>query len=113
VLARRVVTAGSAVLTVVSLILLLVWDAAPRLFPADAHLVLGATPLALIAATYLVHQLLLARVPPGRLVRAVLLAAAFLCWAANQAMGDAPLATLMNDLAIALFVVDVLLTMVA
>jgi hypothetical protein len=108
---RRALPVGLGVLTLVSLALLLVWDAVPQAFPSDAHLALGAAPLALVAATYLAYQALVARARPPAMFRAVLLALAFLFWAANQALGEAPLATLMNDLAIALFVIDVLLTM--
>jgi hypothetical protein len=42
-------------------------------------------------------------------LKATVLAAAFLLWAANQFWPQAPSATLWNDLAIALFVVDVFL----
>ncbi|HLG71339.1 MAG TPA: hypothetical protein VK009_13010 [Chloroflexota bacterium] len=94
-----------------SVVLLLVWDLTPESFPDSAHLVFGAIPLALIAASYLIYQ---AHVRPSRahLVRAIILALAFLCWAENQLLGDGRLSTLFNDLAIGLFVFDVFLTMV-
>jgi hypothetical protein len=44
-------------------------------------------------------------------VKALLLAIAFLFWAANQLWPDLPQATLFNDIAIALFVLDVFLVM--
>jgi hypothetical protein len=44
-------------------------------------------------------------------VKTIILASAFLFWAANQAWPMLHQATLFNDLAIALFVVDVLLSM--
>ena len=90
---------------------LLVWDGGPPLFPPRAHDVLGALPLALIAAAYMAHE---ACRRPSRyeLVRATLLAGAFLFWAANQYWPDIPEATLFNDLAVVLFVLDVLLTMI-
>jgi len=93
-----------------SAILLLGWDVAPERFPASAHLVLGAIPLALIAASYLAYQ---AHARPSRagLLRAIVLAAAFLCWAENQLLGEGRLSTLFNDLAIGLFVLDVFLTL--
>jgi hypothetical protein len=51
--------------------------------------------------------------PPWReLVKVILLAAAFAFWAANQLWPNSPLATLWNDIAIALFVLDVLLAIV-
>lgn len=45
-------------------------------------------------------------------MKAVLLSVAFLFWAANQLWPDTPQATLFNDLAIALFVLDVFLTII-
>jgi len=98
-------------LTLVSVIVLLVWDATPASFPASAHLVLGAVPLALIAVSYLLYQVH-ARPPRAHVLRAVSLALAFLCWAENQLLGDGRLATLFNDLAIGLFVFDIILTMI-
>ncbi len=43
------------------------------------------------------------------LAKAILLAAAFLFWAANQFWPNLPQATLFNDIAIGLFVFDVFL----
>ena len=99
------------VVTMASVVLLLVWDLKPESFPDSAHLVLGAIPLALIAVSYLLYQ---AHTRPSQahLLRAIILALAFLCWAENQWLGDGRLATLFNDLAIGLFVFDVFLTMI-
>jgi hypothetical protein len=90
---------------------LVAWDAFPRLFPARAHDVLAAFPLAMIALAYLVYQ---AAHRPARLeaVKAILLAAAFLFWAANQLWPGSRQATLFNDVAIALFVLDVFLVLI-
>jgi uncharacterized membrane protein YbaN (DUF454 family) len=89
---------------------LFAWDAFPRLFPARAHDVLAAFPLATIALAYLVYQ---AAHRPARMeaVKAILLAVAFFFWAANQLWPDLRQATLFNDIAIALFVLDVFLVM--
>lgn len=89
---------------------LLSWDAFPRLFPASAHEFLAAFPLATIAFAYFTFQ---AARRPGRMefLKALLLAIAFLFWAANQLWPDLPQATLFNDIAIALFVLDVFLVM--
>ena len=95
-----------AVLTLVTVMVLLVWDAVPGLFPAKAHDWLGALPLALIAVAYLVYQTI-RRPGPQELFKAALLAIAFLLWAANQLWPTSPRANLYNDLAIALFVLDV------
>lgn len=92
--------------TLVSVVVLLVWDALPALFPADAHHVLGALPLALIALAYLAYQSI-RRPGPAELFKALLLALAFLFWAANQFWSEARCAMLLNDLAVALFVLDV------
>ena len=105
------IAVGIGTLTMASVIVLLMWDGIPERFPASAHLVLGAVPLALIAVAYLVYQVHI-RASRARLVRAVILAFAFMCWAENQLLGDGRLATLFNDLAIGLFVFDVFLTMV-
>jgi hypothetical protein len=108
---RRSLPVVLGVLTLASVVVLLVWDAAPGLFPARAHDVLGAFPLAMIAVAYLAYQ---AAHRPARLevVKAVLLAVAFLFWAANQLWPDIPQSTLCNDIAIALFVLDIFLVMI-
>jgi hypothetical protein len=107
---RRVPTVLGAT-TLASVAVLLVWDLYPALFPPRAHDVLGALPLALIALAYLVYQTVRR---PGRreLVKAALLAIAFLFWAANQLGPGLPQATLFNDIAIALFVLDVFLVVI-
>jgi hypothetical protein len=94
-----------------SVVVLLVWDALPKLFPARAHDILGALPLALVAIAYLVYQTV-RRPGAAELFKSILLAIAFLLWAANQLWPDAAQATLYNDLAIGLFVLDVFLVMV-
>ena len=67
--------------------------------------------MALIAITYLLYQA--AKRPIAvEFVKAALLAAAFLLWAANQFWPQARPATLLNDLAIALFVLDIVLVVV-
>ena len=107
----KTISVSLAVLTLMSVGLLLVWDAAPRLFPTRAHGFLGALPLALIATTYLVYQAV-QKPRTSELLKAVLLAAAFLFWAANQFWPDSQQATLLNDFAIALFVLDVFLVVI-
>ena len=82
-----------------------------RLFPARAHDILAAFPLAMIALAYIVYQC--ARRPARmELIKAIMLAVAFLFWAANQLLPTMRLATLFNDIAIALFVLDMFLVMV-
>lgn len=108
---HRALAVGLAVLTLASVGVLLLWDIAPGLFPIRAHDFLGAVPLALIAVAYLAYQV--AHRPPLRdLVKAILLAIAFLFWAANQLWPESTHATLYNDIAIALFVFDVFLVII-
>ena len=96
------------VLTLASVGVLLVWDVLPGLFPAGAHEFLAAFPLAMIACACLVYEAV-RRPARSELVKAILLACAFLFWAANQLWPASHQATLFNDIAIALFVFDVFL----
>ena len=90
---------------------LFAWDVKPGLFPAQSHDLLAAFPLVMVAFAYLVYQS--AHRPPfPEFAKACLLAAAFLCWAANQYWPTLRNATLLNDIAIALFVLDVFLVMI-
>lgn len=98
------------VLTLVCVGALLVQDAFPRLQRAMRQSVLEAVALAAIAVAYLVYQAL-HRPRLAEWIKAVLLSAAFLFWAANQVCPDQAEATLFNDLAIGLFVLDVVLVM--
>ena len=109
--AHRAAPVALGILTLLSVLALLVWDASPRLFPPNAHNLLGALPLALIAVAYLVYQSI-RRPGAAELFKATLLAAAFLLWAANQYWSQAACATLLNDLAIALFVLDVFFVLI-
>ena len=90
--------------------LLFAWDTVPGFFPLRAHDILGAFPLAMIAVAYLVYQVA-HRPAPLELFKAIMLAVAFLFWAANQLWPDLPQAMLFNDIAIGLFVLDVFLVM--
>jgi uncharacterized membrane protein len=109
--AHRALPVILATVTLVSVGVLLVWDASPRLFPAGAHDVLAAFPLAMIALAYLLYQTA-HRPAPLEFLKAVMLALAFLFWAANQLWPNLPQATLFNDFAIALFVLDLFLVMI-
>jgi len=108
---HRVVPVILGVVTLVAVGLLLLWDVLPRLFPPKAHDFLAAFPLALIACAYLVYQAI-RRPAHSEIVKASLLASAFLFWSANQFWPNLPQATLFNDIAIALFVFDVFLAMI-
>jgi hypothetical protein len=108
---HRAIPVALGALTLVSVLVLFLWDAFPERFPARAHDVLGAFPLAIIAIAYIVYQ---TAHRPARLefLKAVMLAVAFLFWAANQLWPSLPQATLFNDIAIALFVIDVFLVII-
>jgi hypothetical protein len=109
--AQRILPAIIGAVTLCSVGVLFVWDASPQLFPARAHDFLAAFPLAMIALAYLVYQAV-RRPSRTEVVKALLLAIAFLLWAANQFWPDHKDATLLNDGAIALFVLDVFLVIV-
>jgi hypothetical protein len=96
------------VFTLASVAMLLLWDMLPGLFPARAHEFLAAVPLAMIACACLAYEAV-RRPARSEVVQAILLACAFLFWAANQLWPASHLATLFNDIAIALFVFDVFL----
>ncbi len=96
------------IITLAGVVLLLVQDAVPRLFPPASHDLLAAFSLAMIATAYMVFQLV-RRSASMEMAKAIMLAAAFLFWAANQFWPRLPEATLFNDIAIGLFVLDVFL----
>jgi hypothetical protein len=97
-----------AVLSTVALVPLVGWNLVPSAFPNHAHDGLAAVPLAGVGLACLL-QPALRRAPPTELVKACVLAAAFFAWAGNQMWPTHPQALLMNDVAVALFVFDVLL----
>lgn len=96
------------VATLLTLGPLLAWDIAPTLFPPRAHDALSALPLTAVAVAYLVYQRV-RRVSVLEFAKALLSAVAFLFWALNQFLPDDPRATLFNDIAVAAFVLDVVL----
>lgn len=108
---RRSLPVALCVLTLVSVAVLIAGDIFPGLFPSRAHEFLAALPLAMIACACLVYESV-RRPALSELVKAVLLACAFLFWAANQFWPNLHQATLFNDIAIALFVFDVFLAMI-
>jgi hypothetical protein len=94
------------VIAIAAGVVLLAGDAAPQLFPSRCHDYLAAFALATIAVAFLALRLFQGATPVDW-AKAVILAAAFLFWAANQYWPSAPQATLFNDIAIGLFVLDV------
>jgi hypothetical protein len=108
---HRVVPVILGIVTLVGVVALLTWDVDPALFPVKAHDLLAAFPLAMIAIAYLAYQIA-HRPRKAEFVKAILLAFAFLFWAANQFWSTSRHATLFNDIAIALFVLDVFMVMI-
>ena len=109
--AHRAVPVLLGAATLAGVAVLFAWDAFPRLFPAGSHDVLAAFPLVAIALAYLSYQI---AHRPARMefAKAAMLALAFLFWAANQLWPNLPQATLFNDIAIGLFVLDVFLVII-
>lgn len=98
-------------LTLGAAVLLLVADLVPTWLTRQNHDRLGATPLALIAGAYLLHQTVL-RPAPKEVLKTALVALAFLFWSANQVWPTPFVAMVFNDIAIALFVLDVFLVII-
>lgn len=109
--ARRMAPAILGVITLAAVAALLLTDALPLRFSVRCHDCLAAFSLAMIAAAYLAYQLALRPAPP-ELLKAALLAAAFLFWSANQVWPVAHQAVVFNDVAVALFVFDIFLVIV-
>jgi hypothetical protein len=110
----RVHRAAPVIIGAITLLLALgslVRDVVPNVFSSRIHDLMGALSLALIALAYLVYQSI-RRPGPSELFKAVLLAIAFLSWAANQFWPDRAMAPVFNDIAVALFVLDVFLVIV-
>jgi len=92
-----------AAITLGSSAILVLLDFRPQVFPPREHGYLASFPLGAIAIAWVLWQVA-RKATASELLRAVLLAAAFLFWAANQLWSDTPRATLYNDLAAGLFV---------
>ena len=108
---HRAIPVVLGVITLIGVAVLLVWDAYPALFPAHAHDLLGAFPLAMIAFAYIVYQS--AHRPSSmEWLKAFILAVAFLFWSVNQFWRVPHQAIVFNDIALALFVLDVFLVMI-
>lgn len=108
---RRVFPVILGVVSLAGVGMLFTWDAFPRKFTSGAHNYLASFPLAMISFAYIVYQIA-HRPVRMEFVKEIMLAVAFLFWSANQFWPDLRQATLFNDVAIALFVLDVFLVMV-
>jgi hypothetical protein len=76
------------------------------------HRIVSAAPLALIAVANLVYHAV-RRPPPIEMLKAGLLSAAFIFWSLYQLLPTLAVAPIFNDLAIALFVLDITLIVAA
>ncbi len=96
---------GLALVALVTAGVLLVLDLTPGFMTKTEHTFVAAAALAAIALANLVYH---AARQPGlmEMVKALLLSAAFGFWSLNQLLPTLPVAPLFNDLAIALFVLD-------
>ncbi|HEV2275740.1 MAG TPA: hypothetical protein VGR96_16320 [Acidobacteriaceae bacterium] len=109
--AHRALPVALGVLTLLGVGALFAWDIHSAFFSAGMHAALEASSLALIALAYLVYQSA-HRPPLKEWIKAIMLVAAFLFWAANQVWPKAHQALVFNDVAIGLFILDVFLVMV-
>lgn len=109
--AHRAIPVILGIIALASVGVLLAWDAHPASLPANAGNALRAFPLVMVALAYLLYQSA-HRPPPMEWVKAMLLVVAFIFWAANQFWPNLHHATIFNDVAIALFALDVFLVMI-
>ena len=105
---QRTLPASAGVLALLSVGALLICDASPRHFPANVHDTLATLPLVLAAIAFLLLQAV-RRARLAEWAKATILAVAFLFWGASQIWEDRAIAMLCNDMAVALFVLDVVL----
>lgn len=107
---RPNLTAVTTALTLLAVAVLLASDVVPGMLRAEVHGKLAAVALALCAlACLLPHFGRTAR--PAEWAKPLIAAFAFLFWAANQMCLDPVAATVLNDIAIALFALDVFLVL--
>jgi hypothetical protein len=108
---QRVLRSLTAGLMLVSVAVLLVCDATPGLFSAKIHWAIAPMSLGITGVAILLFYV--ARdAPLAEWAKALIAALAFFFWAANQLCTDVTIATDLNDVAIALFVLDVFLAIV-
>ena len=101
----RLLTRALASLAILACGSLLVASLAPDALAGFGHAPLSAAPLLLIGAAYMVLQGIL-RPPWKELVKRLLLGLAFVLWGVDQLLPSGPFATVVGDVVIILFVVD-------
>jgi hypothetical protein len=107
---QRGLRSVTAALMVLGVVVLLVCDVVPGLFPAKVHWAVAPLSLGLTAAAILLFYVAKGA-SRAEWVKALIVALAFLFWAGNQLCADVTIATDLNDVAIALFVLDVVLVL--
>lgn len=108
---KRAAPAFVGAITMLLVLGLLAGDVLPAIVSRSVRDLLGTLSLTLIAIAYLMYEVI-RRPSAAELVKAVLLAIAFLSWAASQFWPASRMAPLFNDIAIGLFVLDVFLVIV-
>jgi hypothetical protein len=93
------------VLALLSCAALLLVDGAPGLLSRLSHAPVSATPLLLIGLAYLGLQPLV-RPRPLELLKRMMLGTVFILWGIDQLLPAGPLATVLGDVVIVLYVLD-------
>jgi hypothetical protein len=101
----RWLSGGLAVLALLSCAALLLFDGAPHLLSRLTHAPVSAAPLLLIGLAYLGLQPLV-RPRPLELLKRMLLGTAFILWGIDHLLPVGPLATVLGDVVIVLYVLD-------
>jgi hypothetical protein len=96
------------VLAVVSCVVLLLFDVVPGIVARLSHAPVSAAPLLLISLAYLALQPLVWP-RPLELLKRVLLGTAFLPWGIDQLAPSGRLATVLGDVVIVLYMLDLAL----
>ena len=96
---------GVMALALIASVLLLLFDGAPQLLPGARHASLSAAPLLLIGVAYIGLQPLI-RPRPLELLKRLMLGAAFILWGIDQLLPSGSLATILGDVVITLYVID-------
>lgn len=96
---------GLAVLAVASCAVLLLFDGVPSVVSRLSHAPVSAAPLLLIGVAYLALRPLV-RPRPLELLKRVLLGTAFILWGIDQLLPVGRVATVLGDVVIVLYVLD-------
>src|SRR5579872_7009152 len=101
----RLFRGGLAVLALLASAALLMLDFAPSILSGLRHAPASAAPLLLIGLSYIALQPL-ARPSPMELLQRLMLGSAFVLWGIDQLLPPGPAATIIGDVVITLYVID-------